>query len=188
MYTSTGADCHVDWISSVRLSPKHPMVASGSWDKTVKLWATEKPKRMATLRGQNGYVNTIAMSPDGSLCASGGKDGVAMLWNLGERRTLLELNAGSIIHALCFCPTRNWLCAATEKSVMVWYWMNNNLVNELFYWQHEAATPPASYSPPSDLAAYWPPPPAPPLRNGNAKVVPELQGVVVGGGHDNFVV
>ncbi|GAB4827941.1 hypothetical protein Ancab_034826, partial [Ancistrocladus abbreviatus] len=101
--------------------------------------------------------------PDGSLCASGGKDGAIMLWNLGQRRTLLELNAGSIIHALCFCPTRNWLCAATEKSVMVWDWMNNNLLNELFSWQHEAATPP------SDGPAAYPPPPAPPMRNRNSK-------------------
>ncbi|GAB4827938.1 hypothetical protein Ancab_034823 [Ancistrocladus abbreviatus] len=50
---------------------------------------------------------------------------------------------------------------------MVWDWMNNNLVNELFSWQHEAATPPSSSSPPSNDPVAYPPPPAPPMRNRN---------------------
>lgn len=47
-------------------------------------------------------MNTVAVSPDGSLCANGGKDGVILLWDLAEGKRLYSLDAGSIIHALCF--------------------------------------------------------------------------------------
>jgi len=33
---------------------------------------------------------------------------------------LYSLNAGDIIHALTFSPTRYWLCAATQTAIKVW--------------------------------------------------------------------
>ncbi|KAI8552367.1 hypothetical protein RHMOL_Rhmol06G0261400 [Rhododendron molle] len=65
-------------------------------------------------------LNTVAVSPDGSLCVSGAKDGVILLWDLAEGKRLYLLDAGSIVHALCFSPNRYWLCAATEASIKIW--------------------------------------------------------------------
>lgn len=42
------------------------------------------------------------------------QDHVAMLWDLAEGKRLYSLDAGDIIHALCFSPNRYWLCAATQ--------------------------------------------------------------------------
>lgn len=85
----------------------------------------------ATLAGHTGYVNTAAVSPDGSLCASGGKDGVILLWDLAEGKKLYSLDAGSIIHALCFSPNRYWLCAATEASIKIWDLESKSIVVDL---------------------------------------------------------
>jgi guanine nucleotide-binding protein subunit beta-2-like 1 protein len=76
-------------------------------------------------------VNTVAVSPDGSLCASGGKDGVILLWDLAEGKRLYSLDAGSIIHALCFSPNRYWLCAATESSIKIWDLESKSIVEDL---------------------------------------------------------
>lgn len=76
-------------------------------------------------------MNTVAVSPDGSLCASGGKDGVILLWDLAEGKRLYSLDAGSIIHALCFSPNRYWLCAATEQSIKIWDLESKSIVEDL---------------------------------------------------------
>ena len=83
------------------------------------------------MAGHNGYVNTVAVSPDGSLCASGGKDGVILLWDLAEGKRLYSLDAGTIIHALCFSPNRYWLCAATESGVKIWDLESKSIVEDL---------------------------------------------------------
>ncbi|KAK4710327.1 hypothetical protein R3W88_004840 [Solanum pinnatisectum] len=121
-YTIQNRDSHSDWISCVRFSPNtlQPTIVSGSWDRTVKIWNLTNCKLRSTLAGHSGYVNTVAVSPDGSLCASGGKDGVILLWDLAEGKKLYSLDAGSIIHTLCFSPNRYWLCAATESSIKIW--------------------------------------------------------------------
>ncbi|OWM82997.1 guanine nucleotide-binding protein subunit beta-like protein [Punica granatum] len=132
-YTIQDGDAHTDWVSCVRFSPNtlQPTIVSASWDKTVKLWNLTNCKLRNTLTGHSGYVNTVAVSPDGSLCASGGKDGVILLWDLAEGKKLYSLDAGSIIHSLCFSPNRYWLCAATEHSIKIWDLESKSIVEDL---------------------------------------------------------
>lgn len=42
-----------------------------------------------------------------------------MLWDLTDAKRLYTLDAGDIIHALCFSPNRYWLCAATQTCIKV---------------------------------------------------------------------
>ncbi|KAK4747148.1 hypothetical protein SAY87_026185 [Trapa incisa] len=132
-YTIQDGDAHTDWVSCVRFSPntQQPTIVSASWDKTVKLWNLTNCKLRNTLADHSGYVNTVAVSPDGSLCASGGKDGDILLWDLAEGKKLYSLNAGSIIHSLCFSPNRYWLCAATENSIKIWDLESKSIVEDL---------------------------------------------------------
>ncbi|KAF4373592.1 small ribosomal subunit protein RACK1 [Cannabis sativa] len=132
-YTITDGEAHNDWVSCVRFSPNNlqPTIVSASWDRTVKVWNLSNCKLRCTLAGHGGYVNTVAVSPDGSLCASGGKDGVILLWDLAEGKRLYSLDAGSIIHALCFSPNRYWLCAATENSIKIWDLESKSIVEDL---------------------------------------------------------
>ena len=44
-----------------------------------------------------------------------------MLWDLAEGKRLYSLDAGDVIHALCFSPNRYWLCAATQACIKVWH-------------------------------------------------------------------
>jgi len=132
-YTIGEPDGHTEWVSCVRFSPvtQNPIIVSAGWDKAVKVWNLTNCKLRNNLVGHQGYVNTVTVSPDGSLCASGGKDGVAMLWDLSEGKRLYSLDAGDIIHSLCFSPNRYWLCAATQGSIKIWDLESKSLVDEL---------------------------------------------------------
>ena len=132
-YTIHDGEGHSEWVSCVRFSPvtSNPIIVSGGWDKLVKVWNLTNCKLRTNLIGHTGYINTVTVSPDGSLCASGGKDGVAMLWDLAEGKRLYSLDAGDIIHALCFSPNRYWLCAATSTCVKIWDLESKSVVDEL---------------------------------------------------------
>eukprot|EP01063_Lacrimia_lanifica_P008208 TRINITY_DN152_c0_g2_i6.p2 TRINITY_DN152_c0_g2~~TRINITY_DN152_c0_g2_i6.p2 ORF type:complete len:319 (+),score=137.56 TRINITY_DN152_c0_g2_i6:57-1013(+) len=124
---------HSDWVSCVRVSPNpvSPLIVSGGWDKTVKVWSLSSLELEADMEGHTGYVNTVTMSPDGSLCASGGKDGSAMLWDLDRKEHLYSLDGSDVIHELCFSPNRYWLCAATGSSIKIWDLESKHTVAEL---------------------------------------------------------
>jgi guanine nucleotide-binding protein subunit beta-2-like 1 protein len=124
---------HTEWVSCVRFSPntQNPIIVSGGWDKMVKVWLLTNCKLKTSLPGHTAYINSVAVSPDGSLCASGGRDGTARLWDLNEGKHLYSLDAGDIIHTLCFSPTRYWLCAATQQSIKIWDLESKSLVADL---------------------------------------------------------
>lgn len=124
---------HSEWVSCVRFSPNtaNPVVVSAGWDGVVKVWNLSNCKLRSNLVGHKGYVNTVTISPDGSLCASGGRDGTAMLWDLTEGKHLYSLDAQSLIHTLVFSPNRYWLCAGTEKGIIIWDLESKSVVAEL---------------------------------------------------------
>jgi guanine nucleotide-binding protein subunit beta-2-like 1 protein len=124
---------HAGWVSCVRFSPvtSNPIIVSAGWDRQVKVWNLSNCKLKNSLKGHTGYINCVTVSPDGSLCASGGKDGTAMLWDLAEGKRLYNLDAGDIIHALCFSPNRYWLCAATQSSIKIWDLESKSVVEDI---------------------------------------------------------
>ena len=57
------------------------MIASGSLDRTVKLWKRDGTS-IATLTGHDAGVSSVSFSPDGQTIASGSEDKTIKLWNL----------------------------------------------------------------------------------------------------------
>lgn len=75
---------HNNTIRSVTFTPTLPIIASGSDDKTVKIWNCtnpQNPTRITTIRGHDGEVNSVAFHTTLPLLASGSHDTTVKLWN-----------------------------------------------------------------------------------------------------------
>ena len=73
------AGMHTATIRRISLSADGRLLATGSDDKTVRLWSLPDGKLLRTLRppigpGNDGKVYAVALAPDGSWVAAGGWD------------------------------------------------------------------------------------------------------------------
>ncbi len=75
-------DCHDGLITSLAFFPDGKKLASGSFDKTVRIWDSKTGKAIfAPLTGDTTGVMSVAVSPDGKLIASGSWDGTLRIWD-----------------------------------------------------------------------------------------------------------
>ncbi|GBE94465.1 hypothetical protein [Nostoc cycadae] len=82
-------DEHQDHVSSVTYSLDNQIIASASYDNTIKLWKRDG-NLIQTLDGHDGhqkYVTDVSFSPDGKILASASTDNTIKLW---EKETITQ--------------------------------------------------------------------------------------------------
>ena len=82
---------HVQLVNCVAFSPDAQLLASGSFDGAVRLWAARTGKFVATLRGHVGAVYQVSWSGDARLIASGSKDSTLKVWDARTRKLREDL-------------------------------------------------------------------------------------------------
>jgi WD40 repeat protein len=137
---------HTDAVFSAAFSPDGKLVASASWDGTVKLWEVATGRELRTLRVHKGNVYTLAFAPDGKSLATGaGKTGsvsfyVALsplhfsshtqipegeikLWDIatGKEKAVFKGDGHVVTHALEFARDGKTLVSAgSDGTVRQW--------------------------------------------------------------------
>ncbi len=113
---------HERTVWSLAFSPDGNWIASGSGDRTVKLWQTASGNLVVTLAGHGSFVHAVAFSPDGKHLASGSRDFTVKLWNTESRSEEATFTGHSdAVRAVAFSSNGQFLVSASEDKTMRWW-------------------------------------------------------------------
>ncbi|HBB33139.1 MAG TPA: hypothetical protein DDZ80_25910 [Cyanobacteria bacterium UBA8803] len=141
---------HSDVVWAVDFSSDGQIIATGSRDKTVKLWH-KNGSLIRTLRGHSATVAGVAFSPDGKTIASASGDATVKLWRLdGTLVATLKGHSAGVI-GVDFSPDGETIVTGSrDNTVKVWR-RDGTLVRTLK--GHSATVVRVAFSPDGDAIA-----------------------------------
>jgi len=101
---------HRGKVMGARGTPDGRMIATASWDGTVRLWNAETGREIAVLTDHDGPVNDVAWAQGGAVLYSAGHDGTVLEWDVAARRPLRRMAAhGFGVNVLAIDEAAGWL-------------------------------------------------------------------------------
>ena len=120
MSWSAGWRGGADAVRAVAFSSDGGLLATGSADKTIKLWDSTTGQVKATLEGHVDGVTGVAFAPDGRSLASGGDDSTVRLWDAATGAEWFRLQGhGSMVSAVSFAPDGRTLASGHEDGTIL---------------------------------------------------------------------
>ena len=111
---------HTDVVSTLAFSPDGSILASGSWDGTLKLW--NLPSGALLWRGRHtNSISCLAFSPDGRLLASSGRDATVQFWDAHNGTNLQILPHPGSVYRVTWSPDGGLLASGDfAGSIRLW--------------------------------------------------------------------
>jgi hypothetical protein len=106
-------------VNDIRFSPKGDILAVGGGQPSAKgdlrLYQTSDWKLLATLRGHDDVVFSLAFSPDGTQLASASFDHSVRLWDVKTHASLRDYHHHSdFVYAVAFSPNGKQMVSASK--------------------------------------------------------------------------
>jgi len=106
---------HGEAVTAVAVSRDGGLLATGSIDRTVKLWDAATGELAATLRGHTEAVSAVVFLPGDLLLASAGFDATVRFWDLFEEKLRDTFPAAAgFLTSLAVTPDGSALAAGTD--------------------------------------------------------------------------
>ena len=112
---------HTGLVKTLSSLPDGTSLASGSDDKTVKLWDVQTGGVVKTFYGHTGGVVSVSISADYTMIASGSYDNTTRLWNIQTEECLHIIKQQQYVGCVRFSPVDpQHLVSVSGEGV--WHW------------------------------------------------------------------
>jgi WD40 repeat protein len=112
---------HEAAVYDVALSPDGSMLATASFDKSVKLWSVATGAEIATLKGHTGKVLSVAFSADGRMLLTGSEDKTVKLWDVpADSAATIASHGASVESFFISADGKLIVTASSDKTARVW--------------------------------------------------------------------
>ncbi len=140
---------HQQKVGIIAWSPDGKTLASGSADKTIKLW-NKQGQELKMLKGHSAQVLSVAWSPDGRILASGSADKTIKLWNKdGQELKTLKGHSAEVL-SVAWSPDGKMLVSGSADGTIK---LCNKDGKELKTLKHNDSVTSISFSPDRTLLA-----------------------------------
>ncbi|GAA0949539.1 hypothetical protein GCM10009560_67880 [Nonomuraea longicatena] len=142
---------HAGEVGAVTFSPSGDRLATGSTDKTVRVWEVATG-RQVTFAGHTDMVFSVAFSPSGAHLASAGYDRTVRIWDTATGRPVGEpLRHPDVVFSVAFSPSgRSLATAGYDGKIRIWDLATRRHVTLTGYGERVRAL---AYSPSGDRLA-----------------------------------
>jgi WD40 repeat protein len=124
---------HYGSVYSVAFSHDSKLLASASWDETVKIWHTSTGSLQHSLDDHDGSVYSVAFAHDSKLLASISQDRTVKIWDTstGSLQQTLEGHGDSVTSVAFSHDSRLLASASADETVKIWHTSTGSLQHTL---------------------------------------------------------
>jgi WD40 repeat protein len=124
---------HSDWVRCLSFTPDSAKLASGSFDKTIKLWQIDTGKEIYTFADRLKGVFALAVSPDGKYLASGSWNETIELWDLATGTLLHNLTQHKeSVRSLAISPDSQTLISGSfDRTIVLWHLPDGKVIETI---------------------------------------------------------
>jgi len=127
---------HVGKVIAVAFAPDGKRAATGSADKTVKIWNVQTGRIIVTLTGHTQAVSVVSFSPDGEEIITGSSDKTARVWGTHGGKDIKLQDLDSVyVSSIAFSPDGRQIVSGSRSVstpvAIIWDAANGKILQKL---------------------------------------------------------